>query len=316
MPALFELSGASRRLGADFALHNVNLHVSPGEIVGLVGANGAGKTTIVRTLLGLSRLDGGTVRLFGEPFGADAPTAVQRRLKSRIGVVFDTCPFPAELTVKQATACVAPAFPNWDAKRFAELLDDFGIAAKTKIRELSRGMGMKLQLAVALAHHADLLLLDEATAGLDPMAREDILDRLQVFVGEGERGVLLSSHVTSDLARIANRVVAIDGGRIAFDVPRELITDTAGVAHCTAEEARTVSRVLAGTDRETALSPENGNALFAVSTPRARRRAFCTDVLVADRFAFAEAFPEIACDRATIDDYLEFALKGSGEPCS
>lgn len=364
METLFEVSSASRRLSETFALRNVNLALRPGEIVGFVGANGAGKTAVIRAILGLLHLDAGEVRLFDEPFGVNAPNEAQRRLRGRIGVVFDTCPFPAELKVKQAIACLAPAFSRWDTRRFASLLDEFGISPKAKVRDLSRGMSMKLQLAVALSHGADLLILDEATAGLDPIARDGVLDRLREFASEGQRGVLLSSHITSDLERVADRIVGIDAGRIAFNLPREHITDAAGIAHCTADQARKVLSVYAGLNdasgfdmststpaamqtapavhnaaskSKTAGQPANSEAprtssadhaahtanrttpaetrpdpfaTFGIITPRAIRRPFCTDVLVADRFAFAQAFPEISCDRATIEDYLQFALNG------
>ena len=152
-------------------------------------------------------------------------------------------------------------------------------------------MGMKLQLACALSHDADLLILDEATAGLDPLARDELLDELRDYASTGDRGVLLSSHITSDLERIADRVVGIDAGSIIFDMPREQITDAAGIAHCTAEQAQ---RILA-----------------CVDGARAAKREFSCDVLVPNRFEFAEAFPEVPCDRTSIDDYLHFILKGN-----
>ena len=334
MKTLFELHNASCRLSSTFALDSVTLSLQPGEILGFVGANGAGKTTVIRALLGLLHLDGGAVSLFDTPFGANAPTSVQRQTRSRIGVVLDICPFPSEVTVKQAAACVAPAFGKWDSRTFADLLDEFGISQKAKVRDLSRGMGMKLQLACALSHHADLLVLDEATAGLDPVARDQVLNRLRDFTADGTRGVLLSSHITSDLERIADRVAGIDNGRIMFNVPREAITDQAGIAHCTAEQAKEVFAILAAAnetepgsnaadaidaprfhtvaDKPTAYNADVDKA-FGISTPRALRRAFSTDVLVPDRFAFAQAFPEIPCDRATIDEYLQFALQGTVE---
>ena len=377
MEDLFEISGASRHVSEKFSLCNVNLAARPGEIIGFVGANGAGKTTVIRALLGLLRIDAGEVRLFGEPFGANAPDAEQRRLRARIGVVLDSCPFPAELTVKQATACVSPAFPNWSQATFAQLIDEFGISPKAKIKELSRGMGMKLQLAVALSHDAELLVLDEATAGLDPIARDEVLDTLRAFASAesstgASRAVLLSSHITTDLERIADRVAGIDAGRIAFNLPREAITDTAGIAHCSEARAREIFAVYGeieagdGSERTTcpartqdranrptsatqnesqaAAIPKNNNIQmelsasaqkstpsdsaspsaargssphrassqeFAISLPRAMRREFCVDVLVPNRFDFAQAFPDVACDRASIDDYLQFALRGT-----
>lgn len=290
MANLLEIKDAQRQIGDSFALCNVNLAVTPGEIVGFVGANGAGKTTTIRAALGLMKLDAGEVHLFGEPFGPNAPDSTQRHVRSRIGVVFDTCPYPAEFTIAQMERCLAPAFPTWDKAQFWRLAERFSLSRKAKVKDLSRGMGMKLQLAVALSHKADLLVLDEATAGLDPIARDDVLATLREFATQEGHSVLLSSHITSDLDRIADRVVAIDDGRIIFNMPREEITDMAGIAHCTAEQAHTI--------------------LECVEGARIERREFSCDVLVPNRFEFAEAFPEIPCDHASIEDYLRFTLKG------
>lgn len=290
MANLLEIKDAQRQIGDSFALRNVNLAVSSGEIVGFVGANGAGKTTTIRAALGLISLEAGELRLFGEPFGPNAPDGTQRRVRSRIGVVFDTCPYPTEFTIAQVERCLAPAFPSWDKAQFWHLAERFSLSRKAKVRDLSRGMGMKLQLAVALSHKTDLLVLDEATAGLDPIARDGVLAALREFAAQEGHGVLLSSHITSDLDRVADRVVGIDGGRIIFNMPREEITDMAGIAHCTAEQARTI--------------------LECVEEAHIEQREFSCDVLVPNRFEFAEAFPEIPCDHASIEDYLHFTLKG------
>ena len=290
MANLLEIKDAQRQIGDSFALRNVNLAVSSGEIVGFVGANGAGKTTTIRAALGLISLEAGELRLFGEPFGPNAPDGTQRRVRSRIGVVFDTCPYPTEFTIAQVERCLAPAFPSWDKAQFWHLAERFSLSRKAKVKDLSRGMGMKLQLAVALSHKADLLVLDEATAGLDPIARDGVLAALREFAAQEGHGVLLSSHITSDLDRVADRVVGIDGGRIIFNMPREEITDMAGIAHCTVGQARTI--------------------LECVEEARIEQREFSCDVLVPNRFEFAEAFPEIPCDHASIEDYLHFTLKG------
>ena len=290
MENLLEIKDARRQIGDSFALRNVDLAVAPGEIVGFVGANGAGKTTTIRAALGLMKLDAGELRLFGEPFGPNAPDSIQRRVRSRIGVVFDTCPYPAEFTIAQVERCVAPAFPDWDKAQFWRLAEQFSLSRKAKVKDLSRGMGMKLQLAVALSHKADLLVLDEATAGLDPIARDNVLTALREFAAQEGHGALLSSHITSDLDRVADRVVGIHDGRIIFNMPREEITDMAGIAHCTAEQARSI--------------------LECVEGARIERREFSCDALVPNRFEFAEAFPEIPCDHASIEDYLRFTLKG------
>lgn len=293
MQNLLELKGISRRVSDRFSLRDVAVAVEPGQIVGFVGANGAGKTTTIRAALGLIQLDAGEVHLFGQRCGADAPDESQRHLRSRVGLVLDTCPFPSTLKVGQIEALVGPAHPTWDRETFAGFINRFGLDPKTKVKDLSRGMGMKLQLACALSHNAKLLVLDEATAGLDPMAREELLDELLVFVADGQHSVLLSSHITSDLDRTADRVICIDNGSIIFDLPREDITDRAGIAHCTQSQA--------------------AELMACVEGARAAHHAYSVDVLVPNRCETLEAFPEIPCDRATIDDYLRLTLKGASK---
>ena len=293
MQNLLELKGVSRRVSDRFSLYNVTLAVEPGQIVGFVGANGAGKTTTIRAALGLIKVDAGEVCLFGQRCDANAPDETQRHLRSRIGLVLDTCPFPSTLKVGEIEKLVGPAFPTWSRETFVEFIDRFGLDPKTKVKDLSRGMGMKLQLACALSHNAKLLVLDEATAGLDPMAREELLDELLAFVSDGQRSVLLSSHITSDLDRTADRVICIDNGSIVFDLPREDITDRAGIAHCTQAQAAELMACVEGT--------------------RAAHHAYSVDVLVPNRREALEAFPEIPCDRATIDDYLRLILKGASK---
>ena len=290
MTNLLEMRDARRRMNDSFALDGVSLTVGESEVVGLVGANGAGKTTTIRAALGLLPLDSGEFSLFGNAFGAHASSECQRDVRSRVGVVLDGCPFPNDHTDRQSAACVSAAYGSWDQARFERLCAEYGLGLKTKVKVLSRGMGMKLQLAVAFSHEAELLILDEATAGLDPIARDEVLDQFRAFAREEGHGVLLSSHITTDLERIADRVVAIDGGRILFDVAREDITDTAGVARCSQAQL--------------------GEVLSCVAGARTLQREFACDVLVPNRFEFAEAFPDIPCDHASIDDYLHFFLEG------
>ncbi len=293
MQNLLELKGASRRVSDRFSLRDVSLSVEPGQIVGFVGANGAGKTTTIRAALGLIKLDAGEVRLLGQKCSAGASNELQRNARSRIGLVLDACPFPSTLKVAEIERAVGSAYPTWSHETFRGLIDRFGLEPKAKVKALSRGMGMKLQLACALSHKAELLILDEATAGLDPMAREGLLDELLSFVADGQHGVLFSSHITSDLERAADRVVCIDNGAIVFDLPREDITDLAGIAHCTQAQA--------------------AELLACVDGARAARHTYSVDVLVPNRREALEAFPEIPCDRISIDDYLRLTLKGTSK---
>ena len=211
MSNLLEIRDASRQVSDSFSLRNANLSIGSGEIVGLVGANGAGKTALIRAALGLLKLDSGYAALFGEPLAADTPDADVRRLRSRVGVVFDTCPYPSEITVSQVGTCIAPAFPTWDSTCFEALIERFGLEPKKKVKSLSRGMGMKLQLACALSHDADLLILDEATAALDTETEKLIQDAVNSLT-QG-RTTIAIAHRLSTL-RNATRLVVLEKGSI------------------------------------------------------------------------------------------------------
>ncbi len=291
MTNLIEIENLGKRYDG-FALADVSLTVEPGSVVGFIGSNGAGKTTTLKAALGLIAADAGTVRLFGEEIRPG--TSALDALKARIGVVLDTCAFPDTCTVKSAGSIGRAAYASWDSARFAALTERFELAPKKKVSELSRGMGMKLTLAFALAHNPELLILDEATAGLDPLAREDVLDLLRDFMAEGERGILMSTHITSDLEKIADEVICLDAGRVVFSLPKDAITDEAGVARCRTAE---LEAVLAAN-------------FLSADAVRIERHGFGCNLLVPDRFAFARAFPDIPVDAATIEDYMTLTLKG------
>ena len=293
---LLEASGLTKTY-SDFKLDGVNLAVEPGSVVGLVGTNGAGKTTLIKSLLGLVRPDGGQAKLFGRSMWEDgSPRAAAQeaaQVKERVGVVFDGVSFPGELRVRDVARVMPAAYRTWDTALFGCYLERFGLDGRKRVKELSRGMGMKLMLACALSHSADLLILDEATAGLDPMAREEILGILRDFMAGGEgRGILLATHITSDLEHIADYVVCLDAGKLAFSLEKDAISDMAGIARCRVSE---LEQVLDAGGFEGA---------------RFVRNSLNTDVLVPDRRAFARVFPHIALDKADIESYMSLTLKG------
>lgn len=294
---LLEINGLEKAYEG-FALKGLNLAVAPETIVGFVGANGAGKTTTLKAVLGIIRPDAGSIRLFGEEVAPCSPNYVGgdrfAELRKQVGFVPDTCAWPLEYEVAWVGKVCQMAYDAWDAKRFAQLCKEFGLAGSKKIQELSRGMGMKLSLAVALCHGARLLVLDEATAGLDPLAREEMVDVLRKTVADDGCGILMSSHITSDLERAADQVVCIDDGRIVFNRPVDEICDLAGVAHCRAAQ----------------LDALLDSHAYEAGELRIHRGNYSSDVLIPDRFQFAEAFPEIAVDRVGIDEYLSLCLKG------
>ncbi len=294
MEDMIRVQGLAKRYD-DFALEDVTFSVPAGTVVGLVGSNGAGKTTTLKAILGLVRPDGGTVKLLGcNPENAKDIDKV----KARVGVVLDTCAFPDANRVADVGILGRAAYAAWEDKRFKALCDEFGLEPRKFVKDLSRGMGMKLTLAFALSHNPDLLILDEATAGLDPMARDEVLDILRCFMEDEGHAILLSTHITSDLEKIADEVICIDDGRIVFDVPKDAICDEAGIAHCRAVDVEILA------------------ASGIANELRMLQRGMSTDVLVPDRFAFACSYPGISTDRASIEDYMALTLKGEslGQP--
>ena len=264
-----------------------------GSVVGFIGSNGAGKTTTIKAILGLIRPDGGSISLFGEEV-TGAPERRLAQLKQRIGVVFDTCSFPEELTVDTVSKLMAQSYKDWNPGAFRTFAHAFQLPQDKTVKDLSRGMGMKLSLACALAHNPDLLVLDEATAGLDPMAREEALDTLRLYMDCESRGILMSSHITSDLEKIADYIVCIDAGRIVFSVEKDVITDLAGVAQCRAAELDAIA--------DSGFFPRGGM--------RYERNTYGITVLVPDRQSFAARFPQIVLERADIETYMSLMLKG------
>ncbi len=343
---LIDMRGITKRYEG-FTLDAVDLRVDPGQVVGFIGQNGAGKSTTIKALLGLIGLDGGEARVLGVPTRAFAGSA-EADVREQVGVVFDTVSVPPHLRVAEVGALMASAYTTWDADVFTKLLGRFELDGTKLVKELSRGMGMKLSLACALAHRPRVLILDEATAGLDPMARDKVLDLLHDFVavedgaGNLRNGILMSSHITSDLEKIADEVVCIDAGRIVFRCTKDEITDLMGVARCRMADLERLAREggdvlvpaqegLLGTRASAGVVGAAASEVRASGAPHAGaatagrpggaaaraargiryvRHDYGTDVLVPDRFAFAEMFPEIPCDRMSIDDYMTLMLKG------
>ena len=289
---LIEARGITKHYDG-FSLKDVSFAVGEGEVVGFVGKNGAGKSTTIKALLGLINLDGGEGRILGVP-SCELSRSAHAALKEEVGVVFDTVSLPGHLRVADVGRIYARAYRSWQAHCFTQYAHELELPLDKQVKDLSRGMGMKLSLACALAHEPRILILDEATAGLDPMARDELLDRLRDFVAAPGHAIFMSSHITSDLERIADRVLCIDAGRIVFDLAKDEITDEMGIARCRVADFERVA----------------ASGLVPEGQLRYRKHEYGIDLLVPDRFAFAERFPGIPVDRMTIDDYLTLTLKG------
>ena len=283
-----------RKSYGDFSLKDVSFDVPAGAIVGLIGQNGAGKTTIMKAVLGSIALDGGSIELFGkDPAKLDEQELTA--LKARVGYVSAVTAYPTMMTVRQIERFYELAYPAFDRALFDEMCAKLSLDAFDKpVKDLSRGMGMKAQLACVIASGAELLVLDEPTAGLDPIVREEVLDILRTWMEDEGHSMLVSSHITSDLEHLADYLVMIEQGQVVLACERDLISDMMGVAQLRADELEQV----------------RAEWPFGQVQLRVIDRGLCKSLLVPSRTTFHELFPAYACDRANIDDVMSFIVKG------
>lgn len=267
-----------------FTLSDVSFSVPMGCIMGLIGENGAGKSTAFKAMLNLIKRDGGEVLFWGQPL-LDKDTA----LKSRIGVAFDALCFAEVLTVKKVGKIGQLTYKDWDAKKFAELTERFALPEKAEIKTLSKGMKMKLNLAYAMSHNAQLLILDEPTSGLDPIARDELLDLFLEFVQDEQHSILISSHITTDLEKIADYITFINKGKVAFSKEKDTLLYQYGIVRCGEKDLAAV---------------KNAGCI-------AWKKNECNyDVLVKDREAIKRTFPHLVIDNASIDEIMLLTVKG------
>ena len=232
MENLVEVRGLCKQY-RDFALDHVDLTVPAGTIVGLIGENGAGKTTTIKAILHVIRPDGGTVRLLGRD-----PS--DPRARAQAAVVFEDSYFYGGLTLRQISASMAGICREWDRDLFRSYCDRFSLSGNKPVKDFSRGMRMKLSLATALARHPRLLVLDEATSGLDPVVRGEILDLFLEFIQDESCGVLLSTHITADLERIADQIAYLHQGRLLFQQDKDQLLEELAVVRCSGRELDTL----------------------------------------------------------------------------
>ena len=224
-----ELKGVTKKF-SDFTLGPIDLEIPTGSIVGYIGQNGAGKSTTLKLILGLLTADAGEITVLGEKNPKDA------YVKDRLGVVFDDLHVPEEMTVTDIEAFCRRVYMAWDRDEFMNHIARFALPKKKAVKDFSRGMRMKLSLAIALSHGAELLLLDEATSGLDPIVRDEILDELMDFMQDEMHTILMSSHITSDLEKVADYIAFIDHGKLLFFSPKDELVETYGLVSLSNEE--------------------------------------------------------------------------------
>ena len=236
MDNILEVSGLNKRYG-DFALKDLSFYLPDGCITGFVGINGAGKTTTLRSILGLTNKVSGNINFFGMDMDGN-----ESKIKDRIGIVLDEGGFYDELTLSEMKNVIAPAYRNWCEQDFIDYMEQFSLNPKQKINTLSKGMRMKYALALALSHKAELLIMDEPTSGLDPLVRSQLLNILKDYMGKGGKGVFFSTHITSDLEKIADMLIMIDGGEIVFQEEKDQLLDSYRIIKGSTEKLNTDTR--------------------------------------------------------------------------
>lgn len=266
----------------DFVLDNVSFSVPQGSIVGLIGENGAGKSTTINTALGLVQKEAGSVSILGKE-------ELDNKTKEQIGVVFDGNNFSEILSAKKISHVMKDIYQSWNNQTFMSLLKTFSLPVGKPIKQFSKGMKMKLAIAVAMSHNSKLLILDEATSGLDPVVRDDILDMLLEFVQDENNSILVSSHITSDLEKIADYIVFIHKGRVVFSKPKDERMEQYGIMKCGSAQF---------------------DELDASDIIVYRKMDYEWQVLVADRNKMQKKYPKTMIVPASIDEIMFLYVKG------
>ena len=267
-----------------FALKDLSFSLPCGSIMGLIGENGAGKTTTLKAILNLIHRDSGEITLLGHRDGG-----LDNAIKAQIGVVFDESCFHDNLTLRHISTVMGGIYPNWDPAYFTRLTRQLSLPEGKPVKALSKGMKTKLCIAAALAHRPRLLLLDEPTSGLDPIVREEILDLFMDFIQDERSAILLSSHITSDLDKIADYVTFIHEGQVALSDNKDELTGKMGILKCSEQALPTL-------DRSQAL--------------RLRKGKFSCEVLVRDKNAYRIHHPGAVVEPATLEDIMLFYVRG------
>lgn len=230
MDTCLEIKNLTKRY-QDFTLDNISFSLPMGSIMGFIGENGAGKTTTLNLILNLIKKDSGDIRVFGKDHIKE-----ERSIKEQIGVVLDEGFFYENLRSKEVAFSLKHVYRTWDQRLFDSYLEKFRLPKEKPLKEFSKGMKMKLSIASALAHHPRFLILDEATSGLDPIVRNEILDIFLEFIQEEDHAILISSHITSDLEKVADYITFIHEGKIVLSDSKDRLLETHGLMKCGATD--------------------------------------------------------------------------------
>jgi len=270
----------------DFVLDNISFTVPKGSIMGFVGENGAGKTTTIKSILNLINIDGGEISVLGYD-----SRKLPIEIKSQIGVVLDGSNMHDNISAKESNLIMKNIYPNWDENIFMNYVKRFNLPENKAFKDYSRGMKMKLSIAIALSHQSKLLILDEPTSGLDPMVRDEILDIFLEFIQDEEHTILLSSHIISDLEKIADYVTFIHKGKIVFSESKDNLIYQYGLIQCRKEDLNSIDRG------------------FIVGV---RENSFGAEVMIRNKDEFLRRYRHLdyAPEKISIEEIMLFVSKG------
>ncbi|HJC10611.1 MAG TPA: ABC transporter ATP-binding protein [Candidatus Blautia merdigallinarum] len=286
MDTVLDVTGLNKSYDS-FSLKDVSFSLPEGCITGFIGINGAGKTTTLRSILGLAKGVTGSIRFFGMDMEEN-----EWQIKDRIGVVLDSGGFYEDLSLNEMKKILAPAYSSWCEEDYRSYLERFSLNPKEKIKNLSRGMKVKYALALALSHKAELLIMDEPTSGLDPLSRSQLLNVLRDYMEQGGKGVLFSTHITSDLDKIADMLIMINQGRIVFQGEKDALMDR--------------YRIIKGRKREL---NENIRSLFL----SIHETDFGFTGMTSHVSQIQKLLPNILLERPTVEDIMLSLIEGGKE---
>lgn len=284
MKNVIEIRNLKKKYDSNFELGEINLDIPSGYIIGLIGENGAGKTTLIKSILSIINIDSGTIKIFNKD-----NKKYERLIKEDIGVVLDDTFFPDILNANHINSIMKDIYKNWDEELFYKYLDNFKLPSDKKIKDLSKGMRKKLEIATSLAHHPKLLILDESTSGLDPVVRDDILDIFLNFIKDEDHTILLSTHITSDLEHIADEIIFIDNGKVILNDTLDDLLNNYGVLKSDIDSFNKISM-------EDIISY--------------KKNKYNYEVLISDRNKIKKKYREFVVDKITLDELMVLILKG------
>lgn len=278
-----EVKNLTKNYGS-FSLNKISFAVPKGCIMGFVGENGAGKTTTIKAIMDLIHPDGGEISVLGE-----SSRNLSKELKAQIGAVFDGSNLHDNLTASDVNTVLKNIYSNWDEECYYQYMNRFELPLDKRLKEFSRGMKMKLSIGIALSHQSRLLILDEATSGLDPIVRDEILDIFLEFIQDEENTILLSSHIISDIEKIADYVTFIHKGNIVFSENKDDLIYQYGVIRCRKEEVPRLDR----------------SYLVGI-----RENGFGAEVMIRNKDSFQRLYHQYPVERTSIEEIMLFVSRG------